>query len=393
MRATPGTVRQVNDALILRCLMRHPGLTRAQLARETGLSKTAVSLAVRRLRPLLTASPSPDGRTKERLSLSEAVGAVVGVDVGGTTLSAALVTASGTFLSEMEVATPHQPDTTVDGDAVFTQLTGVIDQLSASAAQRGVKVWGIAVSVPGVIDRATGAVDLAPAVGWTPFPLAERLAARYELPVHLVNDVNAALWGELWKGLASEQAHVFALKMGTGVGAAVAFHGQVYEGAHGTAGELGYLLPSPEALRPTVAADRRGFGAFEDRVSGRALLERIRAADPHPPASVPELFQRARAGEPRASALVEEAARWFAWLILNSTLLLDLEDVILTGGLSRDAWFVNRVETLIRHARIRPVHLRVSELQGRASILGAVAGLFESGRETISFFPQGLPVL
>lgn len=394
MRATPGTVRQVNDALILRCLMRHPGLTRAELARETGLSKTAVSQAVQRLRPLLAAGPSPDGRTKERLYLDETAGVAVGVDVGGTTLSGALVSASGGFLAEAELPTPRGPGGEVEGEAVYAQLTRLVDRLLAAAAEGGVRVWGLAVSVPGVVERPGGAVDLAPAVGWRPFPLGERLADRYRLPCHLVNDVNAALWGELWKGLASEQAHVFALKMGTGVGAAVAFHGQVYEGVHGAAGELGYLLPSPEALgREEAPPAPRGFGPFEDRVSGRALLERIRALDPDPPHDLPELFQRARRGEPRAAGLVEEAARWFAWLILNSALLLDLEEVVLTGGLSRDPWFVGRVEALVRGAGIRPLRLRVSALQGRASILGAVAGLFESGRETLSFFPQGLPVL
>jgi predicted NBD/HSP70 family sugar kinase len=109
------------------------------------------------------------------------------------------------------------------------------------------RVARVAVAVPGVVDPSDGHVDLAPALGWHDFALAELFERTLRRPVVLENDVNALALAELYFGAGAGHDHVVYVAIGSGVGAGLVVHGRLYRGAHDAAGEIGYALTPPPA--------------------------------------------------------------------------------------------------------------------------------------------------
>ncbi|KAF2781755.1 ROK family protein [Streptomyces sp. OM5714] len=247
---------------------------------------------------------------------------VIGLDLGGTKIAAALVGTDGTVLARHTRPTPA------------TRGAGVVLDALAEAAR---EVWApgttaIGVAAAGVIDPATGTVTSATDTirGWAGTALAAGLATRTGLPVACDNDVRAAAATEL--DGPDDDSTLLYTAVGTGVGGAVAAAGRMLHGAAGIAGHLGHL-PSPEAdgLPCTCGAT----GHLEAVAAGPAITAHCARLGGEPADRLQTVAERAVRGDPHATTAITLGARATGRALGGLANALGPHRVVVAGGVPR----------------------------------------------------------
>jgi glucokinase len=266
---------------------------------------------------------------------------VVGVDVGGTTTAAGVVTAEGEVLID-ERAPTHAGGPGTAGRTIAALLETVLRR----AAERGLSPLGIGVGVPGIVDPVSGRIgdEASHVADLQGQPLASRLAERFGLPAFVDNDVNALALAEHLFGQGQGARSLAVLASGTGFGTGIVLDGHLVRGAHGFGGEFGHA-PVKFDGRPCWCGGRGCLAAY---ASGRGIAEaareragltpgvellRLAGGDRHA-ITAPLVFQAASAGDPVATAVVEEACRALGAAIAIIVNGLNPEVVVITGGVA-----------------------------------------------------------
>ena len=194
----------------------------------------------------------------------------IGLDIGGTKIAGALVSASGKILTRTKTSTPKKVKT----KDIYTCVTDAIDELIHSGGIKPSFIKGIGVGVPGIVDTRNHQILAAPNIALTGFPLSDSLKRKFHTRVVMANDVNAGLLGEAWLGAAKGLSHVVGIFPGTGVGGAVISDGKLLLGAQGAATELGHVIVSLDG--PLCHCGNRG--CLEAMTSRWAIERDIRLA-------------------------------------------------------------------------------------------------------------------
>ncbi len=250
---------------------------------------------------------------------------VIGVDVGGTTVKAALIGIDGLEYGHIERPTPRQ----LGPDAVVATTIRAINELRAQVSEDA-RLRAVGLVVPGVVDAQQGIAVYAANLGWRELPLRQIVAEAIGLPVVLDHDVRAAGLAELELGAGRGLQEVLFVALGTGVAAAVITRGQAYAGATGRAGELGHLPVFPEGER--CACGQRG--CTETYASAAALSRRYSAASGISEVPAKEVISRAAAGDPVADKIFMDAVTALARALVHYVLLMDPQVILIGGGLA-----------------------------------------------------------
>jgi glucokinase len=249
---------------------------------------------------------------------------VIGVDVGGTTIKAALFDSDG-----LEYVRSARPTLRHLGpDAVITTTIDAIAELRAQVPESA-QVRAVGLVVPGLVDAEQGIAVYAANLGWRQLPLRQRVADAVGLPVVLDHDVRAAGLAELALGAGRGFHEVLFVALGTGVAAAVITKGQVATGATGRAGELGHLPVFPEGER--CACGQRG--CTETYASAAALSRRYAAASGVSDVPAEDVISRAAAGDPLAEEVFNDAITALGRALVNYVLIMDPELILIGGGM------------------------------------------------------------
>jgi glucokinase len=268
-------------------------------------------------------------------------GSFLGVDIGGTKVAVGLVDPNGRILTQvrkpmMATGTAH---------AALEAVTGAIDSLSSSASGGGFQSIGIC--APGPLDPKTGVVLNPPNLPcWRNFPLAEKIAAKYRMPVKVDNDANAAALAETRWGAARGFRYVFYATIGTGIGTGIVLDGGIYHGHTGSAGEGGHM--SIDYRGPFCGCGKRG--CIEVLAAGPAIGARARAklateptrrstildlAKGSVPAVTSELVGQAYiAGDALAQEILLETIEVLTPWLGNIVDLLDPDVLVMGGGVA-----------------------------------------------------------
>jgi glucokinase len=249
---------------------------------------------------------------------------VIGVDVGGTTIKAALFDSDGLEYFRSDWPTPRQLGT----DAVITTIIDVIAELRAQVPEAA-QVRAVGLVVPGLVDAEQGIAVYAANLGWRQLPLRQIVAEAVGLPVILDHDVRAAGLAELELGAGRGLQEIIFVALGTGVAAAVITRGQVAAGATGRAGELGHLPVFPEG--EWCACGQRG--CTETYASAAALSRRYAAASGISDVRAEDVISRAAAGDPIAEKIFNDAVTALGRALVNYVLLMDPELILIGGGM------------------------------------------------------------
>jgi glucokinase len=313
---------------------------------------------------------------------------VVGVDVGGTTTAAGLVTAEGEVLVADHAPT-HGGGPGTAGRTIVALVKSVIDR----AATRGLRPSGIGVGVPGIVDPETGLVGSeAPHVtDLQGQPLGAQLSERFGLPAFVDNDVNALVLAEYAFGHGRGARSIVVLAAGTGFGTGIVLDGHLVRGARGFGGEFGHA-PVKFDGRPCWCGGRGCLAAY---ASGRGIAEAAReragrellqlAGGDVAAITAPLVFQAAGAGDRVAAEVVDEACRALGAAIAVIVNGLNPEVVVITGGVAAAyAALEKRVLAAVaEHAFARALaHTKVSIVPAdkRYTMRGAAALVFYETR-------------
>jgi glucokinase len=287
---------------------------------------------------------------------------VIGVDVGGTTVKAALFDSDGLDYCSSERPTPRH----LGPDAVIETAIYAITELQAQVPEAG-RVRAVGLVVPGVVDAEQGVAVYAANIGWQQLPLRQIVADAVGLPVVVDHDVRAAGLAELELGVARGMQEVLFVAIGTGIAAAVITRGQLSPGATARAGELGHLPVFPEG--EWCACGQRG--CTETYASAAALSRRYSAASGISDVPAADVISRAAAGDPIADGIFEDAITALGRALVSYVLLMDPELIIIGGGMAAAG-------TALLHPLTREVQAGLAWRHAPAISTGRFAG--DAGR-------------
>ncbi|MFF4833828.1 ROK family protein [Streptomyces sp. NPDC001315] len=368
-------LRSTNERLLLDRLRGLGAASRAQLARETGLSKPTVSSALASLeaaglvREVGTHVPER-GRTAVLYAPDPAAGYALGVDVGRSWLRVAVADLDGTLVARADVRNRAR------GSGALTDLiVSAARQVVANSGVDPAEVVHGVVGTPGVYDEKQRRVRYAMHLpGWGRAGLLDRLREELGVPLELHNDANLAALGEYTYGVGAGSRLFAYILIGTGLGMGVVSEGRLFTGAHGLAGEIGFL-PWPGQRKPE---------RLEDAVSGVAVVEAARGFGMNGQLTAKAVFDAARHGNPAARRAVQLEGERIAHTVAAATAVLDPDLVVLGGGVGHSVDLL--LGPVREHLRtLTPLRPKISpsRLGEDAVLLGAVATALGTAREMV----------
>lgn len=313
----------------------------------------------------------------------ESVTCVVGVDVGGTKIAAAVVDESGNLLS-----CARFPTDTSHPEATLDSIAHAARQAIESFGSNEKCLAGIGLGIPGLVDPILGIGLASVNLNWKDVAVVAGLERRLSLPCRIENDVKAAGLGEARFGAAQGKSRFIYLTIGTGVAAAIILDGQVVRGSHGLAGEIGHAVFDPRGPRCKCG----GTGCLEALVSGPSIAARATGKLRAPGTnsilqlnglSAQQVFSAASQGDALSQETVDETCRYLAQAVQWLALAYDPEIIVLGGGVSKAG--AGLLQPLTHHLRglaeaswvfgriYHPELVQISPLGENSGILGAAA--------------------
>ena len=382
-------------------LIRHgDAVTRADLARLSGLSRSVVAQRVSQLVDLGLAeevglAASTGGRAARRISLRGDAGRLLVIFAGATTVTVAVTDLAGVILAEEQAALAIGI-----GPDAFCDRTGAI---AASLLHElgDVAVWGIGVGLPGPIEFASGRPASPPIMsGWDGYDVRARFSERFGAPTWVDNDVNVLALGELHGGRGRGVDDLVYIKVGTGIGAGLISRGSIHRGAQGAAGDVGHVAVAEgstvacrcgntgclEALAGGAAITRDGLAAVA-KGSSAALAERVQETGTLTPR---DIGAAARQGDRVAMQLLANSGELVGEMLATLVSFFNPALVILGGSVAETGGVFVTADREAVYRRSLP--LAIKELRIETSALGAAGGVLGAAAMVMDeiFVPERL---
>jgi predicted NBD/HSP70 family sugar kinase len=329
-------VRDINQTVFLHLIRERQPISRADIAKFTGLRAGTVSSIVNRLikNNLVyegTEGPSSGGRPPKNLYINAESFYVLAVDIGVLDTVYAVSDFSGRILSKHSILTEGS------GEEFLAKLGGEIQALITSQYARA-KFGSVGVSVPGLIDRETGTIKVSPNLEWENLPIQAILEKRLGLPVFVENDANAAAFSELWYGPVEEsniRTLLFILVV-EGLGTGLIINGELHVGSRLGLGGFGHMSIDPNG--ELCSCGRRG--CWETFASERATVERyhrVTAKQGLPLVGLPDLIALANKKDEMALESIRITGEYLGEGISNLVHGIYPETVVIGGSITA-AW-------------------------------------------------------
>lgn len=337
--ATSETARQINRRIVLNIIRRSPAMSRADLARRSGMQRSTVSAIVGQLidEGWLTegaAGPSVRGRRPRFLHLNVERAGVVAVDVRPETTWVALSGIDARFVMQTRWPTPRKP-------AAFAEMVArTVEDFRRAHSE--IVCEGMGVSVPGRVDDA-GRLVFAPNLPWGQVDLHRMLEAAVGMPVVMENAASACALAELWFGRQPESVrHLAAVTVSEGIGVGLLLNGQLMRG-NGMSGEFGHV--NVDDGGPMCGCGKRG--CWEQYASNLAAVRYYEGQDDGRPAPRPraaastlafgDILRFADAGDERAIQALDRMAHYLGVGIAALVTGLALQTIVVVGEVTA-AW-------------------------------------------------------
>jgi len=335
----------------------------------------------------------------------------IGVDLGGTNLRIAAVSADGQLLEKVTLGTK----VALGRDHVINEMCDAIQRLSAKYKAEG-RLLGAGIGIPGIIDMQTGMLrKSANLPGWEDYPVRAEIERRLNARVVLENDANVAALGEQWLGAARGVPNMAVVTLGTGIGGGIVLGGKIWHGMNGMAGEFGHVTLEPEGV-PCPCGNR---GCAERYASASAIMRMAReafargeapslaaAASSDAEFGAKSIYNLAIQGDEHARRIFRSFGRYLGILLAGLVNVLNLDMFVIGGGVSSawDAFAPNMFEELrersLVYAATAPADPLMNETFGEKegaaaqtesrterktiitrALLGSDAGLYGAARE------------
>ena len=364
---------------VLHLIREGDAVTRAEIARRTGLARSTVAqrvdaLLAHRLVYELGGTTSTGGRPPTALAFNHAAGTLLVADLGATHSRIAVSDLAGTLLAEVA----SDLDIALGPERVLGWVHQRFGDLLREAERDPGEVHGIGIGVPGPVDFSRG-VPVNPPImpGWDGFSIPAWFAGRYDAPVLVDNDVNIMALGEHrthWR----TAKHLLCVKVGTGIGCGIVVDGHIHRGEQGAAGDIGHIRITGH---DDVVCRCGNVGCLEAVAGGRALAERLSGAGREAGHSR-DVVRLVRGGDPLAIRMVREAGRILGEVLAGCVNFFNPAVIVIGGDIAvaheqllagvREVTFRRSLPLATRDLRTVP-----SRLGDRAGVHGAATLVLE----------------
>lgn len=363
---TPEVLGEINRRIILDYVRKNGPASRAELHRKLNMSAPTVSANVKKLLDaefLLEVGETNNsvGRKATLLAFNEKRAYIAGVDIGRSQVRILIADLQGKEIVSLKEASD------------ISNLNGQMQKLIEAALSKSniahSQLKCIVLGIPGIRDPQSGNAVLAPFADQLDLnALVEMLEKEYSTTVLVENSVNCGIIGEKWQGVAQDYENILYISYGIGIGAGVILNNELFRGASGAAGEIGYMVSGRELLQESFNA----CGALEQAISGgviqNILKERGRESE------LANILQ-GKAKDEFSDRHLESIVQTVGIVMINMTAMLNPQVIVIGGGFgdllaehSTPIW----EKMLHRHVPYVPQILR-SKLHSYANVLGAVA--------------------
>jgi glucokinase len=305
----------------------------------------------------------------------------IGVDVGGTKISAAIVAEDGKILADVKQPSPRECSTK-------ETVQSIVDAVQSVMKESLSEIQGIGVGIPGIVDCNRNLIHKTPNINLSGVRVAKELQKVFSMPVAAGNDVNLGLLGEQWLGSAKGKRNVLGLFPGTGIGGAILCEGQLYLGHQGAAGEIGHMIINTEG--PKCACGNRGC---LEAYAGRWAIERdikdaikqgrksliTELADDLSLIKSKALKTALKEKDPLITEIMEKIATILGQACISLNHIFNSEMIVLGGGVMEACgeFLLPRVEKIVRadpfFSDLKPCKITPAVLGDDAVLLGAAA--------------------
>jgi predicted NBD/HSP70 family sugar kinase len=333
--ATSETARQINRRIALSIIRRHQPMSRADLARRSGLQRSTVSAIIDQLidEGWVTEGAIgrlPRGRRPRFLHLNVERAGIIAVDLRPETTTVGLAGIDARFVRQTAWPTPAEP-------ACFVrELAKTVSLFRASHPH--IVCEGVGLSLPGRVDAA-GNLVFAPNLGWKAINLRDLIEKAVELPVVVENAANACALAELWFGGDGDHRHLMAVTVSEGIGVGLLFNGQLVHGGQAMSGEFGHVTLDENG--PACPCGKRG--CWERYASNSAAVQRyLQEADGTvaAAATVPsfdDVLRLAANGDGAAGRALDEMAKYLGMGLAGLVTGLAPDAIVIVGEVT-GAW-------------------------------------------------------
>lgn len=285
----------------------------------------------------------------------------IGIDIGGTFVKLYVMNDHGEIFRQEKINTDYAHGT----KGFISQISNFINGIKTEFADQRVSVC---VGAPGDVDPQAGILRYNPNLKFTDvqtWPLADQLEQYTSIRPYVANDATIAAWGVYESDLKRQGTNVLTVTLGTGVGGGLILNKELYQGANGTAGEIGHMKIADTQTGPLCGCGARG--CLEAFVGTIGIKRRaLQSAQEHPGTilaqilkqepdfKVAQVAQAAQQGCPEALQIWQDTGRYLGIGIANAVLLLDLDTVVLTGGVSGAApYFMPALKQVLAAQQIK----------------------------------------
>ena len=369
--AVPSLIRELNERSVLDTLRAHGALHAAEIARHIGLSKPTTADILRSLIDtglIQEYTPGEDDPKRAR-SVYEAVSDLkvsLAIDIGSRFIRAAVGDLNEKMLAETSVAVKSLAlkDLVV---VMHTAVNAVLKESGYSLKD----VASLVVGTPGVVDQNSGIVAIAGTItALDGVNLAEQLKKEFGIAPTVENDINLVTVAEQAAGHGRGIENFAVLSVGSGLGSGLVLNGKIHRGHRGAAGEIFYV-PFGDPLHP----HRDATTPSRDRIAEltRGLAKNFKNSVLQEPYSTVDILKAAKEGDELAQAVVKLEAERIALYVAAISAVTDVELVVLSGGIGRQAsFFLEPIKKLVSAVVPFPPRIEVSTLGDTGILVGAL---------------------
>ncbi len=388
-------VRAQHNRLILNLLWNEREISRADLARRTGLSRSTISAIVNDLLGTglvaeARAGVSTGGRRPILLEFQDEAHFIIGIELGATHISCVLTDLRCNVRASWSVSVAVRDQPQVSLDKMVTAIRAVLDAGGVEERQ----LLGIGVAVPSPVDsRRPG--ELLPLVvpRWHGHNIIQHLQQHFDRPVRIDNDANLGALAELWWAAKPAARNLVYIKAATGIAAGLIVYGRLFRGRDGIAGEIGHTAIDSSGPRCECGLN----GCLTTFIGTQFLLARaadharMPGAARAAPRTLDELVDAALDGEPHIVELIRYTGQRLGIGVANMLNMLNPDTVILGGGITRAGdLLVDAVREAVGKMSlaesISRADIRISELDEWGIAVGAATLVLESALQVPAQF-------
>lgn len=373
------TLRHANERLVLNVIRSNPGVSRLDVARITGLSPSALTYVVGRLKKnkLLLEKKSSNhsqvGRKPTGLYLRSEARVVVGVEISLAESRVAAADLDGKILSCE--STPWHPNARLFLNRIHHAIRGVIQERGRD------NVLGVGVAVPGSVDSSTGIVQAAENLGWINVPAGEILAKGLDVRFHCENNAKLSALAERWFSPERNFGNHFVfVSLHTGLGTGVIINGHLLHAGSAAAAEFGHVSLHLDGGRPCPCGN---LGCWEQYAADFAMIRLYHEyagsrANGHEVTSAEQVVRMARENDPAAVRAVQQTATELGAGLVNLIWALN-PDTIVLGDYAAEGWdlvrgpLMNAVQSRVAPYLLARLRIYPSTNGANAALLGSIA--------------------